>query len=520
MTASALSTESANFADDSFFKQDSYLKPFLENDPVIFDLDDLDLSVSESENQQHQIINNAASDSIAQQTSSESTVSTLNSQISALQAQLANLSSQFSDYREFVKNSFPISSASPPPTSSLTASSNSQPDNNAPKSDYYFDSYSYNEIHLEMIKDSVRTDAYRDFIINNSHFFKDKVVLDVGCGTGILSMFAAKAGAKKVFAVDNSEIIKKAKENITENNLQDVIFPIQGKIEDIQLPVDHVDIIISEWMGYFLLFESMLDSVLVARDRFLNPESGIMGPNRSSIYLTGIEDYEYVNGYVDFWDNVYGFSMTSMKQGLKSDAIVGVVPGSTVVMDEFKLVSFDHYTCTPKTLDFNVPFTLSVTKNRSCKIHAFLGYFDVDFTVNRSSQDADSNDVSFSTGPECTPTHWKQTMFLLDSPIDACYGDTVVGIFDCKKSSSNPRELDVTIEYALIPADYTSTTTDADLAALMSSLNVSVTAQPQGPINSNGTKDQKYPPSSNSKEFIRSTIFAKFPTKSQLFLVK
>ena len=44
---------------------------------------------------------------------------------------------------------------------------------------------------------------------------------------------------------------------------------IKGKMEEIVLPVDKVDIIISEWMGYFLLYESMLDTVLYARDRYL-----------------------------------------------------------------------------------------------------------------------------------------------------------------------------------------------------------------------------------------------------------
>jgi 2-polyprenyl-3-methyl-5-hydroxy-6-metoxy-1,4-benzoquinol methylase len=48
----------------------------------------------------------------------------------------------------------------------------------------------------EMLKDEVRTRAYMNSIMSNKHLFKDKVVLDVGCGTGILSMFAAKAGAK------------------------------------------------------------------------------------------------------------------------------------------------------------------------------------------------------------------------------------------------------------------------------------------------------------------------------------
>ena len=56
-------------------------------------------------------------------------------------------------------------------------------------------------IHEEMLKDTVRTGSYRNAIVNNPHLFKDKLVLDVGCGTGILSMFAAKAGAKHVVGV-------------------------------------------------------------------------------------------------------------------------------------------------------------------------------------------------------------------------------------------------------------------------------------------------------------------------------
>nr|AQT40937.1 protein arginine N-methyltransferase 1 transcript variant 30 [Homo sapiens] len=64
--------------------------------------------------------------------------------------------------------------------------------------DYYFDSYAHFGIHEEMLKDEVRTLTYRNSMFHNRHLFKDKVVLDVGSGTGILCMFAAKAGARKV----------------------------------------------------------------------------------------------------------------------------------------------------------------------------------------------------------------------------------------------------------------------------------------------------------------------------------
>jgi ribosomal protein L11 methylase PrmA len=120
-----------------------------------------------------------------------------------------------------------------------------------------------------MLKDEVRTLSYRNSIYNNKHLFKDKIVLDVGCGTGILSMFAAKAGAKHVYGIDMSNIIHQARVIVKDNNLDDKVTLIQGKMEEVVLPVDKVDIIISEWMGYFLLYESMLDTVLVARDKYL-----------------------------------------------------------------------------------------------------------------------------------------------------------------------------------------------------------------------------------------------------------
>lgn len=64
-------------------------------------------------------------------------------------------------------------------------------------------------------------------------------------------------------------------------------------MEDLTLPVDYVDIIISEWMGYFLLYESMLETVLYARDRYLRPETGIMLPDKAVLYMCAIEDGQY-----------------------------------------------------------------------------------------------------------------------------------------------------------------------------------------------------------------------------------
>jgi len=87
--------------------------------------------------------------------------------------------------------------------------------------DYYADSYAHFGIHEEMLKDEVRTISYKNAICNNPHLFKGKTVLDVGCGTGILCMFAAKAGAKKVIGVDMSNIITQAKTIVEANGFKD-----------------------------------------------------------------------------------------------------------------------------------------------------------------------------------------------------------------------------------------------------------------------------------------------------------
>jgi FkbM family methyltransferase len=100
-----------------------------------------------------------------------------------------------------------------------------------------------------MLKDTIRTESYQKFITSNSALFKGATVLDIGCGTGILSMFAAQAGAKKVFAVDASKVAFKAMRNVKENGWSEIVEVIHGKIEDL----DEGKIIISEWMGYFLL---------------------------------------------------------------------------------------------------------------------------------------------------------------------------------------------------------------------------------------------------------------------------
>jgi hypothetical protein len=115
-------------------------------------------------------------------------------------------------------------------------------------------------------------------------------------------MFCAKAGAQMVIAVDKSEIIDKARENVFNNGLSDVITCLRGAMEDVTLPVKQVDIIVSEWMGYCLLYEAMLPSVLYARDQYLKPD-GLMVPSSASLWIAPVMDHAYVSDNISFWQD-------------------------------------------------------------------------------------------------------------------------------------------------------------------------------------------------------------------------
>lgn len=72
--------------------------------------------------------------------------------------------------------------------------------------------------------------------MRNAAYISGRAVLDVGCGTGILSIFCARAGARKVYAVDASGIAEHAERIVADNGFADVITVIRGKMEEVELP--------------------------------------------------------------------------------------------------------------------------------------------------------------------------------------------------------------------------------------------------------------------------------------------
>jgi type I protein arginine methyltransferase len=317
----------------------------------------------------------------------------------------------------------------------------------------------YIDIHETMLKDTVRTDAYRDFIYNNKQLFAGKTVLDVGCGTGILSLFCAKAGAAQVLAVDNSTIIDKARENVYNNGFSDKIICLRGKIEDVTLPVEKVDIIVSEWMGYCLLYEAMLDSVIWAREKYLK-DDGLMIPSHMNMWIAPLSDPDYVLEHIAFWRDIYGFDMMAMQAGIYDDSQILYMPANKLCADPFPFLQLDLHAIALKDLVFKRKWQFTLNKDIDA-LDGFVIWFDAFFMPSRGDKvpentkaedwhKEDQKGVAFTTGPNGKETHWRQSVFFVDNTIDGLAykeGQKIAGELEYAVSTDNSRALDITLSW-------------------------------------------------------------------------
>lgn len=305
------------------------------------------------------------------------------------------------------------------------------------KKDYYFNSYSNFYIHEEMLKDKVRTGAYQKAILDNKEAFKDKIVLDVGSGTGILSFFAAQAGAKHVYGIEFADIADYSIDIIKKNKMQDKITIIKSKVEEAELPVEKVDIILSEWMGYFLLYESMLDCVLFARDKWLKKD-GIMFPDRAQMFLAGVEDKNYKYRKINSWSNIYGFNMNCIKEAAIAEPLIDNCTEDYIISSTCKIFDIDLYNIKIEELDFMSGYEIQFNSDEC--FNGLVSWFNVSFNKV-------PNKVVLPTGPYEEPTHWKQVVFYIEDDIYVKNGEKLNGNIAVIKDKNNFRFINVKISY-------------------------------------------------------------------------
>merc|ERR1719265_283004 len=146
--------------------------------------------------------------------------------------------------------------------------------------------------HDGMMNDIGRTETYRKAVQDNPDDFKDKVVMDVGSGSGLLAFFAIQAGAKKVYAIEAGCMHEVIGMLARANGWGDKVVVVNKVLQDMTeayCPLNSVDTIVAETLGTFLFGERGIETMLVARDRFLKPDGAIF-PTRATLSVQPFSD--------------------------------------------------------------------------------------------------------------------------------------------------------------------------------------------------------------------------------------
>lgn len=175
--------------------------------------------------------------------------------------------------------------------------------------------------HFLMVRDSVRVMSYRQAIQRHC---QGRTVVEIGCGSGILSIFAAQAGAKRVIAIEESRIADLAEEMFRANGVADRIELRRANSRDVSLE-ERADVIIHEILGSDPFSENLLPFIEDARARFLAP-NGRLIPSVLEVCCVGFEvmDRPYLDrtraaGELSELAEVYGIDFGAFLRSLEAE---------------------------------------------------------------------------------------------------------------------------------------------------------------------------------------------------------
>ncbi|RNF14922.1 putative arginine N-methyltransferase [Trypanosoma conorhini] len=293
---------------------------------------------------------------------------------------------------------------------------------NATSKSLYGDSSARISSNLSSIHDRIRFRAYQSVLKS----IKGKSLLHIGCGMGLISLMAARNLASVVVAIDHSAIVDAAQVVAEQNGLQNISF-FRGSLREMMqnFPVKKFDVILCEWMGTFLVNDPLLEDALFAQENLL-AEDGVMCPDGSSIHIVGVSDYSFQLNTVEYWSNVYGFTMEPMKKLVRQEVETCAIPSSNIVTS----------TCLAHTVNikkirgaeekesdengFAVPFKVRATCNTTVN---YLTFF-VDATFTNPHDPGANFVIGIRPGGG---NAWTETSVGLLDPLPLNCGETLSG---------------------------------------------------------------------------------------------
>jgi len=289
--------------------------------------------------------------------------------------------------------------------------------------------------HHIMLRDLYRVLAYKGAI---ERAVAGKTVCEIGCGTGILSIFAAKAGAKQVIAIEESGIAAVAQRMFERNGVAGKVRLILGNSRDVTLP-EPVDVLVHEILGHDPLGESILPVIQDARRRFVRP-GGVMIPGRLVLACVGIDlprsspSEEVLSQQVGDLGAIYGIDLSPHRDALLAESREPVpLPFTSESLEPLLLTGESQVV----ELDFmqdedmeSFDVTRELLVQRTGTLKGVAMYF-------RARLDSE---VELTNSPFTPSTHWGQVAAKLPREVQVATGDRV-GIRVSQKTTLGGRRM-------------------------------------------------------------------------------
>jgi protein arginine N-methyltransferase 1 len=285
----------------------------------------------------------------------------------------------------------------------------------------------YNQLnsHRLMIRDVARTAAFAkaiESIVKPGH-----VVLDVGAGSGVLSLLAARAGAARVYSVEMTPAASMAAHLASLNGFGDRITVLQGDIRSVSLP-EKVDVIISEWMGTIGVDENMLGAVLWARDHFLKPEGILVPQTVTAVAAPAAPAQRPDVGF--FLDRPFGLDLSPLSEPLINELFMvrRRVQPSDLAAPAQVLWTTNAATDAPAVVRQPYSSHLNFQIKTAKTVTALAAWFTAELAPG----------IVLANGPSDPDTHWGQLLLPLNKPLELSAGDTLEANVEARSVGPGP----------------------------------------------------------------------------------
>jgi precorrin-6B methylase 2 len=263
--------------------------------------------------------------------------------------------------------------------------------------------------HRLMLADHIRMAAFQDAI--KQEVKPGDIVVDIGTGSGILAYFALQAGASKVYAIEQGDVIEEAERLASFNGAADRIVFLKGRSENIQLP-EKVDVVISELIGFFGVDEYINRIMIDARNRFLKP-GGKMLPSWIELRAIPVNSDILSRELMEVWINdYYGVNYSPVKNDAVSRQYLVNTAGKIIPLaPEISLTRIDLY----ESKIIPHVFSNQTMIDQPGELDGVVGYFRAGL----------GPDIVLSSGPDDPMTHWQQTYFPVKVKVAVKEGDVL-----------------------------------------------------------------------------------------------